>query len=219
MTQRKKNLVIWGASGHAKVLNEFMGRIGYQVIAVFDNNPEVLSPIASLSIYHKEEGFNEWLAQRPDGEVAGLVAIGGANGQARLDIQRYLVSHQIEPVTAIHPTAFVAESARVGSGSHVLANATVCVDVEIAEACIINTATSIDHECVLGKGVHVAPGAVLTGCITVGDFSFIGAGAVVLPRINIGCNVIIGAGSVVTRDIPDGKVVYGNPAKIVRDNE
>jgi len=52
----------------------------------------------------------------------------------------------------------------------------------------------------------------------VGDYSFIGCGAVTLPRIKVGRNVIVGAGAVVTRDVADGKVAFGNPARARRDN-
>ena len=46
----------------------------------------------------------------------------------------------------------------------------------------------------------------------------VGAGAVVLPRLRIGSNTTVGAGSVVTKNLPDGVVAYGNPAKIIKDN-
>ena len=49
-----------------------------------------------------------------------------------------------------------------------------------------------------------------------GEFTLIGTGAAVLPRIRIGSDVVIGAGAVVTRDVPDGMLCYGNPARIVR---
>lgn len=44
---------------------------------------------------------------------------------------------------------------------------------------------------------------------------FIGANAVILPGVTIGDNAIIGAGAVVTKDVPEGMVVAGNPAKII----
>jgi len=50
----------------------------------------------------------------------------------------------------------------------------------------------------------------------------IGGGAILLPGITIGRNAFVGAGSVVTKDVPDGAIVYGNPAKIfgqVSDDE
>ncbi|MDD2367846.1 MAG: DapH/DapD/GlmU-related protein [Sulfuricurvum sp.] len=49
----------------------------------------------------------------------------------------------------------------------------------------------------------------------IGNNVFLGANAVVLPGVTIGDGVIVGAGSVVTKDIPDGMVVAGNPAKII----
>ena len=52
--------------------------------------------------------------------------------------------------------------------------------------------------------------------VTIGDNVFIGAGSIVLPGVSIGNNVVIGAGSVVSRDIPDGSVAVGNPARVVK---
>ena len=53
------------------------------------------------------------------------------------------------------------------------------------------------------------------GCIEVMDNVFIGTGSMIMPNIKIGSNVIIAAGSVVTKDVPDGTIVGGNPARII----
>ncbi|CAN5828789.1 acetyltransferase [soil metagenome] len=213
-----KKIVFWGAAGHAKVLREFVDGNGYELIAAFDNNPEAIPPFTDVPLYIGREGFEQWREERREEMVAALIAIGGARGRDRHEIQRMLASRGLEPVTVVHPTAFVAADAVLGAGSQVLAHATVGVEVRMGEACILNTASSVDHECVLGDGVHIAPGATLTGCVTVGDYSLVGPGAVVLPRIRIGLGAVVGAGSVVTRDIPDGKVAFGVPAKVQRDN-
>ena len=78
---------------------------------------------------------------------------------------------------------------------------------------IVNHGATVDHECVLADGVHVAPGATLCGCVTVDAHAMVGAGAVVLPRIRIGARAIVGAGAVVTRDVPADCTVVGSPAK------
>lgn len=57
------------------------------------------------------------------------------------------------------------------------------------------------------------------GCIEVLDNVFIGANTTILPNIRIGNNVIIGANSLVTKDIPDGSVVGGVPAKVLMSFE
>jgi acetyltransferase-like isoleucine patch superfamily enzyme len=52
--------------------------------------------------------------------------------------------------------------------------------------------------------------------IHVGDNVYFGYGCIVLPGVTIGSNVIIGAGSIVTRDIPDGAVAVGVPARVIK---
>jgi sugar O-acyltransferase (sialic acid O-acetyltransferase NeuD family) len=212
-----KPIVFWGASGHAKVLQEFIGSAGYDLVSLFDNDTEASSPFPGVPLYRGAEEFARWR----DGmkvATACLVAIGGSRGRARLEIQRFLAAHGLEPVVAVHPTAFVAANAVISGGSQILARAAVCADAVLGESCIVNTAASVDHETILGDGVHIAPGATLAGCVSVGAYSLIGPGAVVLPRVRIGTDCIVGAGAVVTKDVPDGKVVYGNPATIRRDN-
>ena len=212
-----KRIVFWGATGHAKVLHELMQDLGYVLVALFDNNPDTLAPFPGVEIYHGEKGFREWRSRNENLETFCLVAIGGERGRDRVGILNFLTQNGVRPIIAVHPTASVAHSSILSAGCQVLANATISSSVLVGEASIINTASSVDHESVLGRGVHIGPGATLAGCVRVGDYSFIGAGAVVLPRIKVGSDVIVGAGSVVTKDIPDRKVAFGNPARIQRE--
>ena len=55
------------------------------------------------------------------------------------------------------------------------------------------------------------------GVVNIGNHVFIGAKSVILPNVKIGDNVIIGSSSVVTKDVPDGVVVSGVPAKKICD--
>ena len=69
----------------------------------------------------------------------------------------------------------------------------------------------------LGKHVTVGHMVQLHGC-TIGDESLIGIGAIVLNGANIGKNCLVGAGSLVTegKEFPDGSMILGSPAKVVR---
>lgn len=213
-----KPIIFWGASGQAKVLHEFIDRLGYTLAAVFDNARETVPPFPDVPLHYGPDGFRQWHENQGEREIAALVAIGGGRGQDRLELQRFLQSEGLKAIVAIHPTAFVAANARVGEGSQILAQAAVCAEAQLGAACIVNTKASVDHECVLGLGVHIGPGATVAGCVRVDDYAFVGSGAVVLPRVRIGRNVIVGAGAVVTKDLPDFSVAVGNPAHITREN-
>jgi len=69
----------------------------------------------------------------------------------------------------------------------------------------------------LGEGVTVGHQVMLHGC-TIGDHSLIGIGAVVLNGAKIGKSCLVGAGSLVTegKEFPDGSMIIGSPAKVVR---
>jgi acetyltransferase-like isoleucine patch superfamily enzyme len=60
------------------------------------------------------------------------------------------------------------------------------------------------------------PSLDLAAPISVGENTFIGTQAAIMKGVRIGRNCIVGAFSVVTRDVPDGQIVAGNPAKIVK---
>ncbi|PWB64637.1 MAG: sugar acetyltransferase [Bradyrhizobiaceae bacterium] len=213
-----RDLVLWGATGQAKVLAEFAERAGYRVVALIDRDPAVSPPLPDIPLYVGQDGFECFMRRRGSGPLWGLAAIGGMRGRDRVEIHGLFESRGITIPTLVHPEAYVARSARLGVGAQILARAVVGVDAEIGPATIVNTAASIDHDCRIGRGVHVAPGATVAGAVTVGDLSFIGPGAVLVARVRIGAESRIGAGSVVTRDMPDRVLAYGVPARICATN-
>lgn len=215
--QKLDKMIFWGALGQAKVLRECMKDSGLELIALFDNNDNLQSPFENIPLFFGEKGFEQWYDNRQTADSVGfLVAIGGDKGRDRIEIQEYLESRQLVALVARHPTAFVADSASIGAGSQILANSTICVDVVIGRGCIVNTGATVDHECCLGVGVHIAPGANLASCVTVDDYATIYAGAVVLPGITIGQGSIVGAGAVVTKDVFPNMIVAGNPAILLK---
>ncbi len=212
--------IIWGSSGHAKVLADIIKLNGFKVIALFDNNPEAKACLEGIPLFIGFSGFQQWLCEQKSlYGIGAALAIGGNRGKDRLELAEKIQLTRLCFPTIIHPSAVVSESTSVSNGCQILANTVIAADVSINSFSIINNSSNIDHECTLGFGVHIAPGAVLCGCVTIGDNSFIGAGAVILPRIQIGKSVVVGAGAVVTRNIPDNVVVIGNPAKIIRKNK
>ena len=89
-------------------------------------------------------------------------------------------------------------------------------DSNIQEGCVLHTDPGAPLT--IGKGVTVGHQVMLHGC-TVGDGSLIGIQAVVLNRSVIGKDCLVGAGAVVTegKSFPDRSVIFGSPAKVVRE--
>lgn len=209
-----KELIFWGGTGQARVLREALDPAEFRLVAIFDNNRSLPSPFADVPIHFGEEGLTAWLKNRhPSGELQACVAIGGTRGRDRLGLQRLLEGRGITPHSVIHRRAFVARDTVIGAGSQILAMAAVCANARLGLSVIVNTAASVDHDCQIGDGAHLAPGVRLAGEVQVGECAFIGTGAVVLPRIRIGHDAVIGAGAVVLHDVAAGATVVGNPAK------
>ena len=81
---------------------------------------------------------------------------------------------------------------------------------------ILNTKSSIDHDCKIYDFVHISPGATLCGNVEIGTGTHVGAGATIIPNIKVGKWCIIGAGAVITKNIPDYSLVVGVPGKIIK---
>lgn len=117
-------------------------------------------------------------------------------------------------VSAISPLAQIGHyGTTIASGAIIMAGTVITNDVKIGMACLINPNCTISHDVVIGEFTEISPGVQITGRCRMGNFCSIGTNATILPKIIIGNNVTVGAGAVVTKDVADGLIVAGVPAK------
>ena len=133
-------------------------------------------------------------------------------------------------------TPELAESAWVAEGAQVMGNVRMAADASVWFGCVLRGDTETisigegsniqdgsvlhaDHgkPLTVGKRVTVGHQVMLHGC-TIGDESLIGIGAVILNGAVIGKNCLVGARALVTegKTFPDGSMILGSPAKVVR---
>lgn len=209
-----KGVLIFGASGHAKVVIDIVEKTGmFSVRGLFDDN----AALHGQQVYgYGVMGGRDEILARDTPKLHGLVVAIGSNS-IRSEVAAWLIVRGACLSEAlVHPSAQLARGVQVGAGSVVMAGAVINSDSRVGRNAIVNTGAIIDHDCIIGDGVHVAPGATICGGVEVGEQALIGAGAVVHPNVRIGNKVIVGAGATVLDNIEDGMTVVGSPAKPIR---
>jgi sugar O-acyltransferase (sialic acid O-acetyltransferase NeuD family) len=213
---KKTKIVVFGAGGHAKVVLDVLERTGrYTVVGLLDNSRELHGTTRwGQKVLGGQEQFSALLAKR----ITRIIVALGDN-RDRQSVYEKAVKAGFELVPAIHPSAQLGRGVAVGPGSLLVAGTVVNADAEIGPNVIVNTGATVDHDCRIGSHAHLSPGVHLAGGVTVGELAHIGIGAVVLPYLTIGRASIVGAGAVVLENVPDGVVVAGNPARVIRNDE
>jgi sugar O-acyltransferase (sialic acid O-acetyltransferase NeuD family) len=201
------SIAILGASGHGKVVAEIAELCGFQKVVFFDDNKS-------------EEIFESWEVQGDTKNLisqlsifdACIVAIG--DNKIRMEKTKLLLSNNANIVSLIHPFSSVSNHAKLKKGTVVMAGAVINPFVNIGISCIINTNSTVEHDCLIGDGVHISPNAAIAGAVSIGNETWIGIGSSVKQNTIIGNNVILGIGSVVLEDLPNNVTAFGVPTKI-----
>jgi acetyltransferase-like isoleucine patch superfamily enzyme len=114
----------------------------------------------------------------------------------------------------------IQKGARIGADCKISSHTFICEGVQIEDGVFVGhnvsfindkypRAVNTDGSLQTDKDWKVISTRVKKG-------ASIGTSATILCGVTIGAGAMVGAGSVVTRDVPDGAVVAGNPARIVK---
>ena len=201
---------VWGGKSKLRILLPYLASMDRRPDYVFDAFLERMEfPIDG----HHFVDENEISRYAPLCD-AFVVAIGGQHGSRRCEIADLLKSkYALRPLTMLHDKSYLCETAKFGDGLMMMPGSIVHSYTSLGSQCIVNTNASVDHECQIGNGVHLMGGSVVTGRVRIGDYATIGSNATILPDLEVGEGAFVGAGAVVTKNVPDGAVVVGVPAR------
>lgn len=101
----------------------------------------------------------------------------------------------------------------MGNGACLSPFVTLTSNIRIGCCFHANLYSYVEHDCIIGDFVTLAPGAKVNGNVTISDHAYIGSGAIIRQGITIGAGAVVGMGAVVIRDVLPGATVVGNPAK------
>lgn len=209
-------VVVIGASGFGRECLDVLEAMiadgaDLEILGVVDDSPaEInLDRLTTRGVaYLGTRG--EWLATNP-AEVRYVLGVGDPT--IRRDLTDDLDSSDLEPFTAVHPSATFGAHTLLAEGVVVCAGATISNNVRLGRFVQVNPNTTIGHDAILSDFVSVNPAAIISGEVAVEAETLIGAGAIVLQGLVIGNNATVGAGSVVTRNVPSRVVVKGVPGR------
>ena len=145
-----------------------------------------------------------------------VVAIG--SGAHRQRLHEALTAQGALPFMVTAPTAIIGHQVRRGDGLLLSDYTMLTGDLRVGVQFQCNIYSYVAHNCVIGDYVTFAPRVCCNGNVHIGDHAYIGTGAVLkqgtaAKPLVIGRGATVGMGAVVTKDVPDGVVVVGNPAK------
>ena len=125
----------------------------------------------------------------------------------------------------IEPGAVIRDMVEIGDGAVIMMGAVINIGAVVGPGTMIDMGAILGGRATTGSNCHVGAGAVLAGVVeppsakpvVLGDNVLVGANAVVLEGVSVGSGSVVAAGAVVIEDVPEGVVVAGIPARIIKD--
>jgi sugar O-acyltransferase (sialic acid O-acetyltransferase NeuD family) len=210
-----KKIIVFGASGHAKVVIDIIEKQKqYEIFGLIDSYKPKDSFLFEYKILGSEDELEVIVKQN---NIFGIVVAIGDNCTRKNIVKKIRnTCPDLNFINAIHPNAYLGKNVILGVGNVIMPGVIINSDSVIGDSCIVNTNASVGHDSVLHNFSSVSPGVTIGGNLKLGLCSAISIGATVIENITIGNNTIIGAAAVVTKNFPDCVVAYGSPAKIIR---
>lgn len=193
---KKKNLIVFGAGGHAVscidlILNQGKFKIKFLIEKKVKKKKlfgiKILKEKKNLSNYKKNASH----AFIGIGQIKSFLPRKKLFDKLRLE--------KFKLPTIISKNAYVSPKSEIGIGTVIMHGAIVNAEVKIGDNCIINTAAVIDHGSKIGNNSHISTGVIINGDCTVEDNSFIGSGSILREKSFIKKNSFIKMGSLITK--------------------
>lgn len=213
-----KNVIIIGASGHAKVIIDILEQVGgHNIVGLVDSFKDRTHSIFGYQVLGTEDDLPQLI--KTHNIEAGIIAIGDNYSRHWIHQKITSLAPGFQYISAIHPSCIIGKEVSIGSGVVMLPGVVVNADAKIGNQCIINTKSSVGHESIMEDFSSLSPGVTIGGNVRIGYCSAICLGVNVIESISIGNHSVIGAGSLVNKPIDDQVLAYGTPAKPIRFRE
>ncbi|KAA0548637.1 acetyltransferase [Bacillus sp. BGMRC 2118] len=205
----KDKLLIIGASGHGNVVADIALKMNrWKSISFLDDNIDMIKS-RSLNVIGTPDNIFNYINEYE-------IFIGIGNNNVRQRFHELLESLGASIPVLIHPDSVIGNQVELGLGTVIMPGVVINCNTKIGKSCIVNTASSIDHDNILYDYVHVSPGVHIAGTVNIGRGTWLGIGSIVSNNVKITSECIFGAGSVVVKDINESGVYVGVPVRRIK---
>ena len=142
-----------------------------------------------------------------------IIALG--DPEKREALASKYTEHNLTWATLIHPSAHVSKYAIIEAGCIIGPFCTVSYEAFLGRHVALNSYVAIGHHARIGDFSVLSPKVLMAGKSLLGGVNFIGSGAIVTPGKHVSLGAKVSAGSVVYRNVKEGHMVLGNPAKVI----
>ena len=205
----RPSIIIIGAGGHAVSIANVAHGSGMSVIAFVDDD-KAGTNLLDIPVISTQRCINEH-------RTANLtIAIGDNAVRERVSNEYKSVMPNAKFPALIHNSTVIGINTKVGDGTVVMPQVNIGPNCTVRQFCILNTSSSIDHDCEMDAFSSIAPRVVTGGNVKIGLGSAVSIGATINHGVIIGDDVVIGANSYVNKKVESNVVAYGSPCKYVR---
>lgn len=210
----KEDIAIYGAGGFARetlwLLESFLNE-KYNVTAfVVDNEyyEETQKELCGRPVYAEEFLINI------KSHLGVALALGLPEARKKIFNKLKNSNKNLFFPTLVHPTTILAPDVEIGEGTIIRGSGLLSVGVKVGRGVLINGSNNLGHDVVVEDFCSVMPRCTISGNVTIGECTSIGAASFILEKKHIGKGTIIAPGSIVLKNFPDKVTVMGNPARV-----
>ena len=192
----KKKILLYGGKSTAYIIHDMLKEKKITPTFIFDEYIEKPYFKSNCKFSNKTTDLKIFVQKSNH----FFVCIGMMDGMLRDYVSNFFIKKKLKPISVISNTSNIDKSVKYGHGLLAMPNSVLHKHVTIGNNCYLNVNSVVDHESIIGNGVHIMGSAYIAGRV-------------------IGKGSIVGAGSVVTKDVKPGEVGVGNPARFLKKNK
>lgn len=206
--------VIIGAGKYGEVYLAYLREAGVDVIGFLDDDEAVQSDlIGGLPVLGKTDIMPDLKAK------FGVEAIYCPIGSNKIRVRFLQLARESGYLTPnyIHPSVRISPDVKIGEGVYILLGTSIMPFTEIEDYVMISMGVNLAHHNILRRGTFLSTGCNFGASIVAEENTYCGIGSTIMTGLHrLGKDCLIGAGAVVIKDVPDGAVMAGVPAKIIK---